>query len=80
MGALRVKGPARPPGVPDQIAALEQRTLSLESSRATVGKGHVRHGSDPDAARPADYASIEWVGSVAPNNVADGDTVFIHTP
>jgi hypothetical protein len=38
------------------------------------GKGYVNHGSDPSAVRPEGFASVEWVGSVEPENIIDGDT------
>lgn len=39
-----------------------------------VAKGFVNHGDDPDVARPPLYASVEWVGSVAPVNAQENDT------
>lgn len=41
---------------------------------AATGKGFVKHGSDPNVARPKGYASIEWFGSVEPKNAINGDT------
>lgn len=37
-------------------------------------KGVVLHGADAAAPRPEGYLSIEWVGSVEPDNAIDGDT------
>lgn len=37
-------------------------------------KGFVNHGSTASTPRPDGYASIEWYGSVEPNNMANGDT------
>lgn len=41
---------------------------------AVAAKGVVAHGADGDAVRPAGYASIEWIGSVEPLAMIDGDT------
>jgi hypothetical protein len=38
------------------------------------GKGFVNHGATAGTARPTGYASVEWVGSVSPDNAIDGDT------
>lgn len=38
------------------------------------GKGFVAHGADKTVARPSGFASIEWQGSVEPENAIDGDT------
>lgn len=46
---------------------------SLEDVAAN-GKGFVNHVADADVARPTGFASIEWLGSVEPNNAADGDS------
>jgi hypothetical protein len=37
-------------------------------------KGCVVHGATAGEARPAGYASIEWIGSVEPTNALDDDT------
>lgn len=37
-------------------------------------KGFVNHAADATVARPTGYGSIEWLGSVEPNNAAAGDT------
>jgi hypothetical protein len=37
-------------------------------------KGVVEHGSDPTVARPVGYQSIEWIGTVAPDNAIGDDT------
>lgn len=37
-------------------------------------KGFVEHGAVAGTARPAGFASIEWIGSVEPTNAIDGDT------
>lgn len=41
---------------------------------STEGKGFKNHGSDADSARPTGFASVDWVGSVEPNNATDNDT------
>jgi hypothetical protein len=38
------------------------------------GKGFVNHGATAGTARPTEYASIEWYGTVEPTNWVDGDT------
>ena len=42
-------------------------------------KGFINHGDDADAERPPGFASVEWFGTVEPNNAVDGDTIVIHT-
>lgn len=42
--------------------------------RAGLSKGFVNHGSVASTARPAGYASIEWMGSVQPTNMTAADT------
>lgn len=37
-------------------------------------QGYVNHGAIAGTARPAGYAAIEWIGSVQPTNMIDGDT------
>jgi hypothetical protein len=37
-------------------------------------KGFVNHGATAGTSRPTGYASIEWLGSVEPTNMANGDT------
>ena len=46
----------------------------IDSTTADTGKGFVNHGSVASTARPSGFASIEWFGSVEPDNMADGDT------
>jgi hypothetical protein len=38
------------------------------------GKGFISHGTTAGAARPSGYASVEWLGSVQPTNMANNDT------
>ncbi len=53
-------------------------TASIESfAPATYAKGVVMHDDDADAARPSGYASIEWIGTVEPTNMENGDTWLI---
>ncbi len=40
----------------------------------TNGKGFVNHGSTASTARPEGFASVEWYGTVEPDNIAAGDT------
>lgn len=47
---------------------------SSESTRLSSGKGSINHGSTASTARPAGYASIEWIGSVEPANAINNDT------
>lgn len=51
-----------------QVSAVPTATL------AASGKGYVNHGATAGTTRPTGYASVEWVGSVEPTNMADGDT------
>lgn len=37
-------------------------------------KGYVNHGETASTARPSGFASVEWHGSVEPENAEDGDT------
>lgn len=41
---------------------------------ADNGKGFVNHGSTATTARPSGFASIEWLGTVEPDNWITGDT------
>ncbi len=41
---------------------------------AVHAKGVVMHGGDANTPRPHGYASIEWIGTVEPVNMANGDT------
>lgn len=41
---------------------------------ATNAKGFVNHGSTASTARPSGYVSVEWYGSVEPENAVAGDT------
>lgn len=47
---------------------------SAGTERAASGKGVVIHGANAATARPTGYASVEWIGSVQPANMANGDT------
>jgi hypothetical protein len=38
------------------------------------GKGFIEHGSTAATARPTGYASVEWFGTIEPDNWIDGDT------
>lgn len=50
-------------------------SAKLDSSVITTnGKGFINHGSDANVARPSGFVSIEWVGTVQPNNWIAGDT------
>ncbi len=37
-------------------------------------KGYVNHGTNANAARPGGFISVEWFGSISPNNAINGDT------
>lgn len=50
-----------------------QTTLDAKAATANA-KGFVNHGATAGTARPSGYASIEWLGSVEPTNMANGDT------
>lgn len=39
-----------------------------------TSKGCVIHADDADVARPIGYGSVEWIGSVQPNNAVNNDT------
>ena len=45
-----------------------------QAAGATAAKGHVNHGNAAATPRPSGYASVEWIGSVEPQNAVDGDT------
>jgi hypothetical protein len=45
-----------------------------QAAEATAGKGHVNHGNVAATPRPSGYSSVEWIGSVEPQNAVDGDT------
>jgi hypothetical protein len=51
-------------------AAAARAVIDLDVS----GKGFVNHGSTASTARPSGYASVEWYGTVEPDNWIDGDT------
>jgi hypothetical protein len=40
----------------------------------TFAKGVAIHGSNAAYPRPSNYTSVEWIGSVSPNNATDNDT------
>jgi hypothetical protein len=44
------------------------------AAEVTATKGYVNHGNAADTPRPSGYASVEWIGSVEPQNAVDGDT------
>lgn len=49
--------------------------FALSADKAAVhGKGYVNHGATANVARPTGFASIEWMGSVEPLNMENGDT------
>ena len=48
--------------------------IGLALIRVARGKGVVVHGSTANTARPTEYKSIEWIGSVQPSNAVDYDT------
>lgn len=52
----------------------ETDTLLAAKASLITAKGFVIHGANADTARPTGYGSIEWQGSVAPNNAINGDT------
>lgn len=37
------------------------------------GKGFVNHGSTAATARPSGFASVDWYGTVEPDNAVEGD-------
>lgn len=55
---------------PDATGDLQELNQSLQLS----GKGFVKHGADPTVARPTGYTSVEWMGTVKPNNMTTRDT------
>ena len=58
----------------DQIFVTYQTGGTGTGTVQTSGKGYVEHGSNPNVARPTGYASVEWVGSVAPLYAIASDT------
>lgn len=48
--------------------------ISQASTIAAHKKGSVVHADDADYPRPIGYATVEWIGSVSPNNAAEYDT------
>ena len=56
------------------FADIVTRLGTMDLGRALSGKGFVNHGTNAATARPSGYASVEWFGSVAPNNAVNGDT------
>ena len=53
----------------------EWRSTKFVTSHIDKGvKGYVKHGVDASASRPPDYPSVEWHGSVEPENAVEGDT------
>lgn len=58
----------------DAAGLLTEVGASSETTRSTSGKGYVNHGATAGTARPSGYASVEWSGSVEPENALDGDT------
>lgn len=55
------------------------RYVGFSLDITTGEKWVVFHGANADASRP-DVASVEWIGSVEPNNAEDGDTLLLYTP
>lgn len=49
-------------------------TAFVQDQKTIDGKGFVNHGAIASTARPAHYASVEWFGTVEPDNWVDGDT------
>ncbi len=54
----------------DEIVANSTKT----SYTKTNVKGHVFHNSTAGTSRATGFTSVEWVGSVEPNNAVNGDT------
>lgn len=50
---------------------------SITSLLVNSGKGHVNHGKDAAKERPSGFASIEWHGSVEPENAVENDTWIV---
>lgn len=49
-------------------------SVVLDSQLEANGKGYVNHGEEAATARPEGFASIEWQGSVEPENAENDDT------
>ena len=45
-----------------------------EAAGIRADKGYVNHGDAAGTPRPPGYVSVEWIGSVEPENAVDGDT------
>lgn len=64
------------------VSSATQTALNARVATSVIaasGKGFVNHGATAGTARPTGYASVEWLGSVEPSNMADGDT-WVVTP
>lgn len=55
-------------------AAASDDVADIATALAASGKGYVEHGAVANTARPTGYASVEWYGTVEPDNWIDGDT------
>lgn len=56
------------------LAGADVAAVNASSLLAASGKGFKEHGEDEDAVRPEGFASVEWLGSVEPENAIDGDS------
>lgn len=54
----------------DSVEASSVTAAELEAN----GKGYAPHGEEAAYARPEGFASVEWHGSVEPENAVEGDT------
>lgn len=66
----------------DGVTSAIQTQIDAKLASTVVsnnGKGYMNHGATAGTARPSGFASIEWLGSVEPTNMANGDT-WIYAP
>lgn len=73
----RGDSPDDPINLQDLGDAVENPEYAAYASAALLlayGKGFVNHGDVAETERPEGFASVEWFGSVEPDNWIDGDT------
>ena len=58
----------------DAQTVTEIATTAYADAIKAGAKGSVNHGATAGTARPTGFASIEWIGSVEPTAMENGDT------
>jgi hypothetical protein len=56
------------------ILTNEEKDFHHFSGVVMNNKGFIRHEADPEVQRPTGSESVEWLGSVEPENAIEGDT------